>query len=639
MPTLTILPDKKSIVVPDNTELLDAIRMAGYKIDAPCGGKGTCGKCIVQIISGDVNIEGTGILPSDIVEDGIVLSCKTKLKNSPVTIVLPGHLKQQKHSQEGQFLDSLEVDTLIHSDFLPDEKDYASIVNNIYIKVPPPQLEDGLSDCDRLSSAIKKKISAENIDYPISVLQICADTLRLDNGKITVVYSAASYSGINIITLEPGNTTTSNYGISIDIGTTTISVQLVNVLSGEILAVETDYNEQISCGLDVISRITYASRKKRLKELSSLVISTINKLIRKLTSKKSISPDIIYSATISGNTTMIHFLLNMNPEYIRLEPYTPTVLSLSTLTAKDLDIKIHMEATIRISPNIGSYVGGDITAGLLCTNLVLDKNAVSMFIDIGTNGELVIGNNEFLMACACSAGPAFEGGGINCGMRAATGAIETVHIDDKGKSNSKTIGDTKPLGICGSGLISLLAQLFTTGMIDSAGKLISDKTSPHIETNGRRSSYILVNENESGTGKKILLSELDIDNLMRTKAAIYSAIALILKQLELHYTDIDTIFIAGGFGHSLHLEDAITIGLLPDLPIKKYKYIGNASLMGTYMTLISEKHRNLQMTTAKRITYIELNTDPAYMDQYMGALFIPHTDLNLFPTIKSLHGK
>ncbi|MCU0646299.1 MAG: ASKHA domain-containing protein, partial [bacterium] len=332
--------------------------------------------------------------------------------------------------------------------------------------------------------------------------------------------------------------------------------------------------------------------------------------------------------------TMIHLLLGLKPEYIRLEPYTPTLLETPNLKAGEISIEINPEAYVQISPAVGSYVGGDITAGLLCTDIASDSEAVNLFLDIGTNGELVIGNRDFLLACACSAGPAFEGGGIKFGMRAAFGAIEGVEVErETGKAFYWTIGNVKPKGICGSGIISLLANLFLTGWIDAAGKLNRVRSSPFIQFEGRQARYIIVPSEESSTGEAISLSELEIDNIIRAKAAIYSACSLMLRQVGLNFDDLANIYIAGGFGRFIDLEKAITIGMLPDLPLEKFKYIGNASLMGSYLVLISQESRQKQIELAKRMTYLELSTDPTYMEQYTGALFLPHTNEELFPNI------
>jgi len=419
------------------------------------------------------------------------------------------------------------------------------------------------------------------------------------------------------------------------VGTTTVAVQLVSMPTGKVLATQTAYNDQIDCGLDVISRINYARRPNRLEELRTRVLKTINTLIDQLGDGNEVERDEIRNAVVAGNTTMIHLLLGLVPEYIRLEPYTPTLLETPFLKAEEIGINIHPQSMVYFAPAVGSYVGGDITSGLLCTDIASGSEEVNLFIDIGTNGELVIGNSDFLVTCACSAGPAFEGGGIDNGMRAALGAVDNVEIDgETGMPVYRTIGNVPAKGICGTGMIVLLANLFLAGWLDAAGKLNREKKSPAIRTDGRQAHYIIVPAEESATGKPVTISEIDIENIIRAKAAIYSACALMLEQVGLGFDALSTIYIAGGFGRFLDIDKAITIGLLPDLPRERYRYIGNSSLMGAYLVLVSGEKKRRQLELAGRMTYMELSTEPAYMDQYTGALFLPHTDIKRFPTLK-----
>lgn len=629
MPVVTFQPSGKSIAVAAGSSLLECARSADVSIDAPCGGKGTCGKCMVRILAGSVDSQSLGALSQELVADGYVLACKTKILNGDVTVETP----QRTGWDGGKFVESLEEECLIRRELLPDKWEFDPLAVKWMIEVPPAGLEDGLSDFDRFTRALRHDWGQYDVACSINVLRGLADTLRMDNGRVTVSLVREG-NRIHVLRVEPSDCTVRNFGIAVDIGTTTVAVQLVSLEVGKIIATHSDYNDQISCGLDVISRINYARRTERREELRIRVLKTINGLIKKTTGLHDISPLEICNTVISGNTTMLHLLLGLNPEYIRLEPYTPTIMKSLYLPASEVGIEINPDSRVCLSPCVGSYVGGDITAGLLCTDLATDSADVNLFIDIGTNGEIVVGNCDFLMACACSAGPAFEGGGIDCGMRAALGAIERVEVDPAtGVCRKWTVGDTKPLGICGSGMVALLADLFLTGWIDSAGKLNRDKPSPVIEISGRNAFYIVATAEESGTCKALRISESDIENIIRTKAAIYSACALMLKQVGMTFNDLTCIYIAGGFGRFLDLDKATVLGLIPDLPREKFKYIGNSSLMGSYMTLVSRDYYQRQIELANRMTYIELSTDPAYMDQYTAALFLPHTDPDLFPTV------
>ena len=629
MPLITFQPSGKTVVVQAGTELLDAARQAGVDIDAPCGGKGTCGKCMVRILDGSVDSDSLGLLVQTAVADGYVLACKTRVLISPLTVEVP----EQTGRQAGQFADSSDDLYLIRGDLLPKKWDFDPLAVKWLLHVPAAKIEEGLSDLDRLVRSIQREWGKDEVTVPLPVLRAVADALRTENGTVTVTLIREP-GRIHVVAIEPGNRTVRHYGIAVDVGTTTVAVQLVYLPLAQIVATRTDYNDQVSCGLDVISRINYARRPDRLEELRGRVLGTINRLIRQVAESHDVDPEEISNAVVSGNTTMTHLLLGLNPEYIRLEPYTPTVLGSLCLSAAEVGIEINPQSWIYISPGVGSYVGGDITAGLLCTDIAADADAVNLFIDIGTNGEIVIGNHEFLMTCACSAGPAFEGGGIECGMRAALGAIERTEIvAESGLCQFWTVGNVKPKGICGSGMISLLAELFLKGWIDAAGKLSRIRPSPTIEVQGRYARYIIAPAEASGTGKPLAITELDIENIIRAKAAIYSACAMMLRQVGMGFEDLATIYIGGGFGRFLDLEKATVIGLVPDLPREKFRYIGNSSLMGSYMVLVSQDYQRRQTELAQRMTYIELNTDPAYMDQYTAALFLPHTDLTRFPSV------
>ena len=629
MPLITFQPSGKTIEVEVGAGLLESARRAGVEIDAPCGGKGACGKCIVRIISGSVDSDSLGVLTAAELADGYVLACKTRLIDSDITVKVP----EQVSREGGQFTSASEDTGLIREDLFPHDWQYDPLAVKWLVNVAEPQLEDGLSDLDRLTRAIQMDWGSNPTVYPLSVMRKVSDAVRADGGNVTVtiIREPEQY---HIIGIEPGNTTQDHYGIAIDVGTTTVAVQLVYLPTATPVGTLTDYNGQISCGLDVISRINYAAKPGHLEELRDKVLETINNLTGKLVNMYGIDVKNICNAVISGNTTMMHLLLGLNPEYIRLEPYTPTIMQTPYLIASEVGININPQSWIYFSPAVGSYVGGDITAGILCTGLTQTSDEVSLFIDIGTNGEIVIGNRDFMMPCACSAGPAFEGGGIKNGMRAAVGAIERVEIDPAtGRAMYQTIGDVKPKGICGSGMISLTAKLFLTGWLDAGGKLDRSRPCEFIKTEGRSASYVIVPANEDGN-KGITISEVDFENIIRTKAANYSACSLILNQLEMNFEDLSNIYIAGGFGRFLDLEMAIIIGLLPDLDRSKFKYVGNSSLTGTYMVLVSQEFRENQITAAEGMTYIDLSADPSYMNEYTSAMFLPHTDINLFPTVK-----
>ncbi len=635
MPLVTFQPDNIKIKATSGENLAELIRKAGIEFDLPCGGKGTCGKCIVTIKSGLIDSENYSILSRDELSDGFVCACRAKVSDTDLVVVLPNYIKQSK----GKFTDSLEDSKLVQQNLFPKNFDYNPLAVKWMVNVPPPVLLDGISDIDRLTRQLQSVWGVEEISYPLPVIRRVADALRENEGEMTVIL-VREPTRYHIVGVEPGDTTSRQYGVAVDIGTTTIAVQLINQPMLKVIGTANDYNAQVKCGLDIISRINYAQKPERLEELRLLVVGTINKLIKKVCEGRDVDTYEIFNAVISGNTTMIHLLLGLKPEHIRLHPYTPTVLNVPFLTASEVGIDINPDSWTYISPAVGSYVGGDITAGILCTDLATDSEEINLFIDIGTNGEIVLGNNEFLISCACSAGPAFEGGGIENGVRASLGAIDKVEIDkDTGSAIYSTIGNVRPVGICGTGIISLLANLLITGWIDPAGKLNREKESSSISIYGKKAYFNIVPASESETSKAIRISENEFENIVRAKAAIFSAVCLIMDQIGISFDEISKIYIAGGFGRYLNLKDAKTIGLIPDLPLDKFRYIGNSSLIGSYMILISQEYREKQIQLANRMTYMDLSTDPNYMDQYTAALFMPHTNLSLFPSVSLRAGK
>ena len=628
MPLITFKPSDITIDVPAGTDLLQAARQAGVDIDAPCGGKGTCGKCLVKVVSGNLGTGGGSVLDKDD-QPGIVQACTTVVGDGPVVIDVPNGVGYEG----GKFAE----DVGTHDASSAIAPDPATLL--VAVTIPEAGLDAVEPDAERLTKSLLPHIGTKGLIVPLNVLQLLPETLRIESGQITVTLARGESDAVSIVEVKPGEGTSRHFGIAIDIGTTTVAVQLVQLTNAKVLGTITDYNGQIPCGLDVISRINYARRQGGLGELKRRVIETINRLIGLLCINSGVGASELCEAAISGNTTMTHLLLGIVPEYIRLAPYTPTILEPMSFSAGEMGLNMNPHAPVYCSPGVGSYVGGDITAGILCTQLADGSGLTSLFLDIGTNGELVVGNGELLMTCACSAGPAFEGGGIRCGMRAATGAIERVEINAKtGVPRLWTVGNALPRGICGSGMISLVAELYCKGLVDQAGKFDRTGRFASIQVSGRQAQYLLATAEEAQGVVAIAVSETDIDNLIRAKAAIYSACSLMLHQLEMRFEDLEHIYIAGGFGRFLDIEKAIAIGLLPDVAREKFTYIGNSSLNGSRRVLISRQQRKLQQQLARKMTYIDLSNDSGYMDQYTAALFLPHTDLRRFPSVKRLIG-
>jgi uncharacterized 2Fe-2S/4Fe-4S cluster protein (DUF4445 family) len=600
MPKITFLPDNITVEAVNGAPLLEVARSAGVFIETPCGGKGTCQKCQVKIT---VSEDGQ----KDDVRD--ILICQTAVSGESITVEIPKSVYKKSSGTEGQFENFTDP-----SEYLPESSE--SFLKKVNLQIAKPMPLDGLSDIDRFTKAFVKKIECQSVEMPLNVLAVLPEKLRNPDSPPDVQAEVQAFYFIenNIVRIvdiykKPQKT----YGIAVDIGTTTVALWLVDMEDRKVIASHNAYNGQIECGLDVISRINYA--KKFLPELRTRILKTINELLSTACKEAGIETNQILCVSVAGNTTMIHLLLGVIPEYIRLSPYTPAVFLPGCYTAGQVGISVCENAPVLFAPAVGSYVGGDITAGLLCTSLAtsLGKNSggLVLFIDIGTNGEIVLGNKDFIFACACSAGPAFEGGGIKHGVRACSGAIERVVIDENGKPEIFTIGGAPPIGICGSGVISAIAELFRKGIIDSAGKF-SEKKGEYFLCDG------------------ISICESDIDNFIRAKGAIFSACQTMLDNAGMSFNDVEKFYVAGGFGRFLDLEDARTIGLLPRLPNEKFAFLGNTSVLGAYLTLVCEEKRKKMHELAGRITYMDLSSEHNYMDRYTGALFLPHTDRKLF---------
>jgi len=625
---IIFLPFDIALEVPLGTRILDAIKKAGLPLSTSCGGKGTCGDCLVQILKGNYQSKQSAALPDQLQKKGYALACLTEAKDD-LFVHLP------KFQQ-------ITIQAVSTYQFFEENKDRLSgiyevnpSVKKVKLRIPPPSLEDNSSDLKRLMREVEKKEGIETLNCEYSVLKKLAHTVRKKGGEISAVLFGSGKFW-KIIDIEPSDGEEKIYGLSCDLGTTTVVLNLVDLKNGKTLETASSLNQQISRGEDIISRINYAQKSSKLRELRKLIVTTVNNLIEKVAKSAQISPFEIYYASFSGNTTMTHFFLNLEPRYIREEPYVPTFNDLPLIPNRNLGLKINPEAMVHFAPAVGSYVGGDITAGLLCTPILCDAEKISVFIDAGTNGELVVGNKEWLVTCACSAGPAFEGSGIKCGMPATEGAIEKIKLNDKGETKYTVIGKIKPKGLCGSGLVDLLAELFFHGFIDRFGKFTNKTIKTRLYKNETETGFLIENASHCYWGKALIITEKDIANLIRTKAAVFSACSLLLKKVGLNFDRIDDFYIAGGFGQHLNIENAICIGLLPDLELAKFHYLGNSSLLGASLILLSDKNREIVKEIAKKMTYIELNTEPQYMNEYTGALFLPHTNMDLFPSLRKI---
>lgn len=615
--------------------LSDVAIAAGVPVSLPCGGQGRCGRCKVVISRGDVERKPTGRLSSTELEQGYALACQTRVMGDlevfvpPIEEIIVHRLPTERGAER------------VYE--LPASRDWAAnpTMRKVHLRIEPPSLLDNTTDFERVSRELARQYDIRNLTVALPTLRKLARALRDANWDVTLTLEMGTWTNPDgpprLLDVAPGDQTQMLYGIAVDIGTTSNVVYLVDMVSGRVVDTASAYNLQISCGEDVISRIIYAKKPGGLEHLQRLVVQTINGLIEELCTRNSITSAEIHKMTVAGNTTMTHLFLGLDPEAIRLEPYIPTIAHPSPVRAHELGIHINPDATVDCLPGVGAYVGGDITAGVLSSKLyTTDK--LSLFIDVGTNGEIVLGNSDWLISCACSAGPAFEGAGVQSGMRATVGAIEEVWISAKTyEPTYRTIGDAPPEGICGSGMISLLAEMFISGVMDKAGKLNQTLGTPRIRVGEHGPEYVVAWASETRTKKNdIVITEVDIANLIRAKAAIYAGFSVLTRSVGIELADVEQVLIGGAFGKYIDVEKAIQIGLLPDMPWDRFHYLGNTSALGAYAALLCADMRKAVVEIANKMTYLELSADNTFMDQFTSALFLPHTDMASFPSVMRL---
>jgi uncharacterized 2Fe-2S/4Fe-4S cluster protein (DUF4445 family) len=627
-------PDNKEVSVEDGGNLLQAANQAGIYLTSECGGEGVCGRCKLQVLEGSVEKKSSFMtfLTKDEIQNGYVLACQSDIHNNLV-ISVPSHapLETDAILKKGAALTSSAPEKM-EKEFVDQREvsNYNPLTRKTFLKLPPPNLNDSLPDQERLFREIKKIDGSKNLELSIQCLRRLPTLLRESNWEITI--TEWEHDGITeIIHLEPGDASGHNYGIALDVGTTTVVAELVNLVTGEVMDVRGTYNSQISYGEDVITRIIFACKKDGMDPLNNAIIGNINQLIEQLVKENGIHKEQITAVMAAGNPTMTHLLLRLIPCNIRLEPYIPVSNIYSPVPASELGIDILPQAIIACMPGVSSYVGGDITSGLLASDMH-NSPKISALLDLGTNGEIALGNNEWLVCCSASAGPAFEGGGLKCGMRATTGAIQGVLIEN-GKLTLSTIGNVKARGICGSGIIDFIAKMFLNNIIDPAGKYQTDSDNPRIRQREEESEFILSFDHESSTGEEIVFTEADIENIIKSKAAVLSAAKVLIESVGTEFQNLDRIYVAGGFGNHLNIRNAITIGLLPDIPEEKILFIGNSSLSGARIALLSRHALEEATLTAKKMTYLELSVNPKFMDEFIAAMFLPHTDLDLYPSV------
>lgn len=624
---------KESVKIPTGTLVAEAAQIAGVEIMQPCGGQGRCGRCAVLVSNGTVRRRSTLRLSSEDVEKGYALACQSVIEHD-VSIIVP----PQEQIERRLTTDRTVAEVIVPVGYDPKQ---SQTIRRIALELSIPSMDDQTDDWSRLQRALRRQAGVDEVKVSLEVLKSLGSVLREGGWQVTAILESQTWDcpecPARLIELLPGRIAYEEplWGIAIDIGTTTVTLWLVNLISGEVVAQVAEYNSQISRGEDVVSRIIYASKNGGGRHLQDLILKTINELLERACKRVNVDPQEVYKATITGNSTMMHLLLGIPASSIRLSPFVTAVNHIPTLLGKEVGIEIHPEATVDCLPGVASYVGADISAGVLSSGMESTEK-LTLFMDVGTNGETVLGTREWLVTCACSAGPAFEGAGVQFGMRATKGAIEEVWINSENlEPTYRVIGGIKPRGFCGSGLISLLAEMFMTGVIDKGGHLNTQTGCERIREGEHGLEYVVAWGNETTIGEDIAITHVDIDNLIRAKAAIFAGFTVLADSVGVPLESVEQVLIGGSFGKYINVEKAIQIGLLPDMPWDRFQFLGNTSVQGAYHALLKKEMRGRIKEIAANMTYIELSADNTFYDAFTSALFLPHTDIKRFPSVET----
>ena len=615
--------------------LLETARAANVAIDAPCSGNGSCGKCRVKLLEGTVEGLQTSHITDEDYAAGWRLSCASKV-SSDVTVMVPDIASAYQSRMKTADLSTGEevaIFTRLEEDLKAAGVDFSNDFVETEVTMEEPTLEDTMPDTERLTMALEGALGCDKVCLSYPTVHKLARVLR-QSGFHVAVAGTLKDGVFHAMDVRNANEPQPMCGLAIDIGTTTVSAVITDLKTGRLLAKGSGGNGQIRYGADVINRIVEQGRKGGVERLQKAIVEeTLQPLTRALCASAKVDADRILRCCVASNTTMNHLLLGVDADPVRMEPYIPTFFHWDGLKAGDIRFVANPDAKVVLAPNIGSYVGGDITAGTL-TSRIWDKDEFSLFIDLGTNGEIVFGNRDFMLSCACSAGPAFEGGDISCGMRATDGAVEAVTIDRETLEPTLSIvgkEGQKPVGICGSGIIDVIAELYRTSAISAKGHFVRENRRILQDEHGM-GRYVLAFSNESDTGREIAITEVDIECFIRAKGAIFSAIHIMLSSLDMDVSVLEHIYVAGGIGSGINMENAVRIGMFPDVDRALFQYIGNSSLAGAYALVLSNAAEEKVHELASNMTYLELSTEPKYMEEFVAACFLPHTNKELFPS-------
>jgi len=624
-------PDNVVIVVEQGSNLLQAAIDAGVHINASCGGSGVCGTCKVLIRKGEVESVRTEKLSDEEWEQGIRQACQSRVLTD-LTVYVPVESRLERAVQSRESKEAAEA--------LAGGWRFNPPLAKYFVELPPPTITDNASDLSRVLRGLKQRYNLSNVTVDFDVVKTLPQMLRDSDWKVTVTTlvtavkpRSADKRRPRVINIEPGDMRQQHYSLAFDVGTTTVCGQLLDLNRGKAIAQGIDYNGQIRYGADVISRIAYCQKSGGLQKLQQAVVATINKVIGELLTQSGVDVGHIGHVSVAGNTTMIQLLLGLDPKYVRLSPYTPAANFIPPLKANSLGIEVAGHVYLFTFPLVASYVGGDIISGIVGSG-VYQRKILTLYMDIGTNGEIVVGNSDWMVVASCSAGPAFEGGGVKHGMVATNGAIQEFDIDMSSlEPVVGTIGGAKPRGICGSGLINIVAGLLEAGVLGANGKFNTDLSTKRVRRGRDGYEYVLAWAHETEISKDIVITEVDIDNLIRAKAALYAGCRTLTKSVGLSCADLEQVIIAGAFGSYIDIEKSITIGLFPDIPRDRFIFIGNGSLLGARLASFSTDLMNDARSVAGMMTNFELSENLDFMDNYVAALFLPHTDVDEFPTV------
>jgi len=505
------------------------------------------------------------------------------------------------------------------------------LVRRVRLELPHPTAADHAADLDRVLRGLESH-GWPAVQAPLNVVAGLPKTLRA--GNFTVVATVAFAPVPTLLRIEPAGASSRNLGLAVDLGTTNIVGALIDLDTGETLGERSTLNPQVEHGEDILARTHLCLHKGSLERLQALAAAAISDIAAQLAPPAGIAVDDICCVCAAGNTTMAHFLLGLDPYHLCRAPYVPVANRFPVVHASELGLGVNPVAPVIVLPNVGSYVGGDALAGVLVSGMH-EREGMSLLVDIGTNAEIVVGNREFLLVGAGSAGPGLEGGVVRHGMRAAPGAIERIAIDPRTLlPTCAVIGGCAPRGICGSGLIDLMSELFTTGIVDERGKFVLPSPSPRVVVREGNPCFVVAEAATTAGGGEIVFTQADLDNLMLSKAAMYTMLTVMTEAAGVSFDELEQFFIAGAFGAYVAADKAVTIGMVPDIPLEKYRLLGNSSLEGAKRALLSVGALEKIEQIGRAMTYVEMNESREFMNGFMAARFLPHTDLDLFPSVR-----